>query len=83
LESPLRKAVQQFLLHHHLERNHQDLGNRLIMPEKLNSDPQAPVECSERLGGMPKYYRGGVNSGSEMDRRLPGPIRHSTRHCAG
>jgi len=55
-ERPLRKAVQEFVLHYHLERNHQALGNRLIMPEKFNSDPQATVECRERLGGMLKYY---------------------------
>jgi hypothetical protein len=33
--SSLRKAVQEFVVHYHLERNHQGLGNRLIMPEKL------------------------------------------------
>jgi putative transposase len=52
----LRKAIQEFVVHYHLERNHQGLGNRLIMPEKHNSDPQGAVECRERLGGMLKYY---------------------------
>ena len=55
-ESSLRKAVQEFVVHYHLERNHQGLGNRLIMPEKPNSDQQGAVECRERLGGMLKYY---------------------------
>jgi hypothetical protein len=41
---------------YHLERNHQGLGNRLIIPEKINSDPQGAVECRERLGGLLKYY---------------------------
>jgi len=55
-ESSLRKAVQEFVLHYHLERNHQGLGNRLIMAEKHNCDQQGAVECRERLGGRLKYY---------------------------
>ena len=55
-ESSLRKAVQEFLQHYHLERNHQGLGNRLIMPGKRDSDQKGAVECRERLGGMLKYY---------------------------
>ena len=55
-ESSMRKAVQEFVLHYHLERNHQGLGNRLIMPENINSDPQGAVECRARLGGLLKYY---------------------------
>jgi putative transposase len=55
-ESSLRKAVQEFVVHYHLERNREGLGNRLIMPEKPNSDQQGAVECRERLGGMLKYY---------------------------
>ena len=55
-ESSLRKAVEEFVLHYHLERNHQGLGNRLIIPKKINSDPQGAVECRERLGGLLKYY---------------------------
>src|SRR5262249_47258169 len=31
-EDSLRWAVHQFVIHYHEERNHQGLGNRLIMP---------------------------------------------------
>ena len=31
-ERSLRKAVQEFLLHYHGERNHQGLGNKVIEP---------------------------------------------------
>src|ERR671913_348281 len=31
-ESSLRTAVQNFVAHYHRERNHQGLGNRLILP---------------------------------------------------
>jgi len=55
-ESSLRKAVQEFVLHYHLERNHQGLGNRLIVPEKIQTPHQGAVECRQRLGGMLKYY---------------------------
>jgi hypothetical protein len=34
-ESSSRKVVQEFVLHYYLERNHQGLGNRLIMPRNL------------------------------------------------
>src|SRR5215472_11574162 len=30
-EGSLRKAISEFVAHYHLERNHQGLGNRLIM----------------------------------------------------
>ena len=55
-EGSLRKVVQEFVLHYHLERNHQGLDNRLIMPEKINTLCDGAVECRERLGGMLKYY---------------------------
>ena len=55
-ESSLRKAVQEFVLHYHLERNHQGLGNRLIVPEKIQTPHQGAVECRQQLGGMLKYY---------------------------
>jgi hypothetical protein len=55
-ESSLRKVVQEFVLHYHLERNHQGLRNRLIMPEKFSSDHHGAVASQERLGGMLKYY---------------------------
>ena len=33
-EDSLRKAIREFVEHHHAERNHQGLGNRLIIPLK-------------------------------------------------
>src|SRR5215469_4284432 len=32
-EGSLRKGIHEFVLHYHSERNHQGLGNRLIVPE--------------------------------------------------
>jgi putative transposase len=55
-EDSLRKGIAEFVSHYHLERNHQGLGNRLIMPEKINPRHQGAVECRERLGGTLRYY---------------------------
>jgi putative transposase len=41
-EASLRRARTQFQEHYHTERNHQGKGQR--------------SECSERLGGLLKYY---------------------------
>jgi len=55
-EASLRRALCEFTAHYHHERNHQGLGNRLIVPlaEPLNRDGR--IACRERLGGLLKYY---------------------------
>ena len=55
-EASLRRAVNQYLVHYHGERNHQGLGNRLIEPAASVGENSGKVECRERLGGMLKYY---------------------------
>ena len=54
-EVRFRRALAAFLEHYHRERNHQGLGNRLIVPE-----PPGPrngdVCCRTRLGGLLRYY---------------------------
>ncbi|MFH1921035.1 MAG: integrase core domain-containing protein [Planctomycetota bacterium] len=71
-EDSLRKALNQYLAHYHLERNHQGLGNDLLSsapdaaPEP-NPKPERPepageeigigdIVCSERLGGLLRFY---------------------------
>ena len=54
-ERSLRRAVVEFCEHHHGERNHQGLGNRIIEAE-FSSVGEDKVECRERLGGMLRYY---------------------------
>lgn len=56
-ESSLRKAVTEYLIHYHEERNHQGLGNQLIVPFEKPPDISKPIETTERLGGMLKSYR--------------------------
>jgi hypothetical protein len=54
-EDALRKAVYEFVVHYHTERNHQALGNRLIVPV-MTEDTTGPVERRQRLGGLLNYY---------------------------
>ena len=55
-EHSLRKAVQEFLLHYHGERNHQGLGNKVIEPGAEVGQTRGEIECRERLGGLLRYY---------------------------
>ncbi len=55
-ENSLRKAIDEFLDHYHIERNHQSLGNRLIEPGEDVGQREGDVVCRERLGGMLRYY---------------------------
>ena len=59
-EGSLRKAVHEFVVHyhHHRERNHQGLGNRLIIEKKPYANSVGAIQCRQRLGGMLNYdYR--------------------------
>jgi hypothetical protein len=55
-EDSLRKAIREFVEHYHAERNHQGLGNRLIIPLKTPAETTGIVQSRERLGGMLNYY---------------------------
>ncbi|HKA59709.1 MAG TPA: integrase core domain-containing protein, partial [Gemmatimonadales bacterium] len=55
-ETSLRRAVREFADHYHHERNHQGLGNRLIVPLTEQPTDKGPIACRGRLGGLLKYY---------------------------
>jgi putative transposase len=57
-EASLRRALNEYIDHHHFERNHQGKGNVLLFPA-----PAVPlttlsgtVHCRDRLGGLLKFY---------------------------
>mgnify|MGYP002382296263 CR=1 FL=1 len=52
----LRRAVDEFMSHYHLERNHQGLGNQLIREWARNARTDGPVQRRQRLGGMLSFY---------------------------
>jgi putative transposase len=56
-ETATRRAVQAFLVHYHTERNHQGLGNELIVPMVRPPDMDTEIETTDRLGGLLQSYR--------------------------
>jgi putative transposase len=55
-ERSLRKAAREYAAHYHMERNHQGIDNRLIDPVDGEVSSANTVECSDRLGGMLRFY---------------------------
>ena len=57
-ETSLRRALHDYLVHYHAERNHQGKGNVLLCPTttQVKNRVEGSVRCKERLGGLLKYY---------------------------
>ena len=55
-EQSLRKAMHEFLVHYHGERNHQGMANRILEPGGKVGQLQGGIKCRQRLGGMLRYY---------------------------
>lgn len=55
-ERSLNRAIREFVLHYHHERNHQGLDNRLIVPLAHDDRPRSRVRRRQRLGGLLNYY---------------------------
>lgn len=57
-EASLKRALQQYEMHYHEERNHQGKETKLLFPRQTQpaSQAQGLVQCQERLGGLPNYY---------------------------
>ena len=53
-ERRLRHVVDHFVAHYHGERNHQGLGNELILPQ-CDENSGTRVCCRERLGGLLRF----------------------------
>jgi hypothetical protein len=58
-ERSLRLALRQYEVHYHEERNHQGKQNHLLCPrdEVGPVSSYEAVRCTERLGGLLKYYQ--------------------------
>ena len=48
-EQSLRRSIREFISHYHHKRNHQGLGNRLIVPT-VNSQATGSVCRRDRIG---------------------------------
>jgi transposase InsO family protein len=57
-EASLRRALREYLVHYHRERNHQGKDNILLFPiaGKARNHGGGAIGCNERLGGLLKYY---------------------------
>jgi transposase InsO family protein len=56
-ETSLQHALDEYVAHYHAERPHQGKGNVLLFPSAhTNQQPEGPLHCRERLGGLLKYY---------------------------
>jgi transposase InsO family protein len=55
-ESHLRLVIAEYIRHYHLERNHQGLANALVDGRAQSAAENGVVACSERLGGLLKFY---------------------------
>jgi transposase InsO family protein len=55
-EAGLRHAIREFMEHYHRERNHQGLGNQLILSTRPSLHTSGGVRRRRRLGGLLNYY---------------------------
>jgi putative transposase len=53
-ERHFRRALAEFVVHYHSERNHQGLGNELI--DGKDQHPSGWVRRRQRIGGLLSYY---------------------------
>jgi hypothetical protein len=55
-EGSLRKTICEFVMHYYGERNHQGLGDRLIVKDESQAGNGGALRRRQRLGGMLNYY---------------------------
>jgi transposase InsO family protein len=55
-EASLRRAVREYMVHYHEERNHQGLDNRLVRRNRSAIPSDGLVHRRPRLGGMLNFY---------------------------
>ena len=52
----LRKSLHEYAEHYHLERNHQGIGNRTVIPLATPVRARDSIDSRRRLGGLLNYY---------------------------
>jgi putative transposase len=55
-ERSLRHTLQEYLVHHQHERNHQGIDNVIPLPDQRAGCHQEGIRKSERLGGLLNFY---------------------------
>jgi transposase InsO family protein len=54
-ERSLCHVLSEYIAHYRAERPHQGKGNVILFPS-VQGEPNSPIECRERLGGLLNYY---------------------------
>ena len=57
-EKSVYRALKEYTIHYHQERNHQGKDNRLLFPANI-FDPdhrEGEIRCKSRLGGVLTYF---------------------------
>jgi hypothetical protein len=52
----LRRVLREYVVHYHVERNHQGVGNRWLEPPATVSSADEAIHRRERLGDMLNFY---------------------------
>jgi hypothetical protein len=55
-QASLRRAVSEYVEHYHQERNHQGLGNRLLLVPNAVTAASGSIRRRARLGGVLNFY---------------------------
>ena len=55
-ERSLRRAMSEYVVHYHAERNHQGKSNVLLFPQVTKTRCDKAVGSREWLGGLLRYY---------------------------
>jgi hypothetical protein len=55
-EASLRRALTEYIDHHHFERNHQGKGNLLLFPSMDIPPKCRTIHRRDRLGGLLQFY---------------------------
>jgi len=76
-EGSLHKGIHEFVLHYHGERNHQRLGNRLIVLGGLQAGACGWVPYRKRLGGSRTTTNPPPRERSDFASTHPRPLQAS------
>ena len=52
----LRRSLREFIEHYHLERDHQGICNRTIVPFVVPEGSRGTANSRRQLGGLLNYY---------------------------
>ena len=53
----LRRSLREYVEHYHRERNHQGLGNQLLVPRVMPRSTTSQIARRPRLGGLLNFYQ--------------------------